>query len=67
MFFSVLFCYAFVHVGLLMPCGHLGKADFLALACDVYLRRCHFPIGILGHVWCLIISIPDLCPLSYYQ
>ena len=26
---------------------------------------CHFTIGILGQVWCLIVSIPDLCPLSY--
>ena len=24
-----------------------------------------FPCGILGQVWCLIVSIPDLCPLSY--
>ena len=23
-------------------------------------------IGILGQVWCLIVSIPDLCLLSYY-
>ena len=23
-------------------------------------------IGILGQVWCLILSIPDLCPLSYF-
>ena len=23
-------------------------------------------IGILGQVWCLIVSIPDLCPLSYF-
>ena len=22
--------------------------------------------GILGQVWCLIVSIPDLCPLSYF-
>ena len=22
-------------------------------------------IGIQGQVWCLIVSIPDLCPLSY--
>ena len=21
-----------------------------------------FPCGILGQVWCLIVSIPDLCP-----
>ena len=24
-----------------------------------------FPNGILAQVWCLIVSIPDLCPLSY--
>ena len=24
---------------------------------------CHFPIGILGQVWYLIVSIPDLCNL----
>ena len=28
---------------------------------------CHFPIGILGQVWYLIVSIPDLCTLTYYQ
>ena len=22
-------------------------------------------IGVLGQVWCLIVSIPDFCPLSY--
>ena len=25
----------------------------------------HFPIGILGEVWYLIVSIPDLCTLTY--
>ena len=25
--------------------------------------ECHFPIGILGQVWYLIVSIPDLCTL----
>ena len=44
-------------------------ADLLVLICDVFFlffksRRCHFPIGILGQVWCLIVSIPDLYPLS---
>ena len=24
------------------------------------------PIGILGQVWYLIVSIPDLCPLTYF-
>ena len=27
---------------------------------------CHFPIGILGQVWYLIVSIPDLCNLTYF-
>ena len=41
------------------------RADLLALDCGVYLCVCHFPIGILGQVWYLIVSIPDLCTLTY--
>ena len=26
------------------------------------MSNCHFPIGILGQMWCLIVSIPDLSP-----
>ena len=26
-----------------------------------------FPFGILGQAWYLIVSIPDLCPLSYFH
>ena len=26
-----------------------------------------FPCGILGQVWYLIVSIPDLCPLSEFK
>ena len=29
------------------------------------MKRFYFPIGILGQVWYLIASIPDLCTLSY--
>ena len=29
--------------------------------------ECHFPIGILGEVWYLIVSIPDLCTLTYFN
>ena len=43
------------------------RAGLLALVCGDLLRRCRFPIGILGQVWCLIVSIPDLCPLSYFN
>ena len=42
----------------------------LFLSCVVMLSCisvCHFPIGILGQVWYLIVSIPDLCPLSSFD
>ena len=26
----------------------------------------HFPIGILGQVWYLVVSISDLCTLTYF-
>ena len=35
-------------------------ADLLALVCDVYCDFVTFPFGILGQVWYLIVSIPDL-------
>ena len=43
------------------------RADHLALVCDVSLRICNFPIGILGRVWYLIVSTPDLCTLTYFD
>ena len=43
------------------------RADLLALVCGVLLRVCHFPIGILCQVWYLIVSIPDLCTLTYFS
>ena len=33
----------------------------------VLLWVCHFPIGILGLVWHLIVLIPDLCTLIYFD
>ena len=43
------------------------RADLLALVCDVYCGCVTFPCGILGQVWYLIVSIPDLCHLSYFN
>ena len=40
--------------------------DFLALVGDVYCIFVTFPCGILGQVWYLIVSFPDLCHLSYF-
>ena len=59
-------CHAFasVHYCLVVTC--LERADLLALVCDVLLRFRHFPFGILGRVWYLIVLIPDLYHLSYF-
>ena len=40
------------------------RADLLALVSDVYCIFVTFPCGILGQVWYLIVSFPDLCRLS---
>ena len=42
------------------------RADLLALVGDVYCIFVTFPCGILGQVWILIVSFPDLCRLSYF-
>ena len=34
--------------------------DLLALVGDVYCIFVTFPCGILGQVWCLVVSISDL-------
>ena len=72
----VLFCgYFFVicvcHVFLSVPCSLVvtcwERADHLALLCVIF--NCDFvtfPCGVLGQVWCLIVSIFDLCLLSYF-
>ena len=52
----------------LQSCGQLlGKGQPLgSLVCDVFLCFCHFPSGVLGQVWHLIVSIPNLCILPYF-
>ena len=60
-------CYVFVRVCLYVLCGHLlGKGWPLGSHLWCLLWVCHFPIGILGQVWYLIVSIPDLCTLTYF-
>ena len=43
------------------------RADLLTLVCGVALRVFHFPSGSLGQVWYLIVLIPDLCTLAYFD
>ena len=65
-FCSVLCLLCFVRVCLYVLCGHLlGKDWPLGSRLWCLLWVCHFPIGILGQVWYLIVSIPDLCTLTY--
>ena len=47
--------------------GHLLERGWtLGSLCGVLLWVCHFPIDILGQVWYLIVSIPDICTLTYF-
>ena len=67
-FCSVLCLLCFVRVCLYVLCGHLlGKGWPLRSRLWCLLWVCHFPIGILGQVWYLIVSIPDLCTLTYLE
>ena len=46
--------------------GHTFNREgslYLDLLCIVF---CHFPYGVLGQVWTLIVSIPDLCLHLYF-
>ena len=38
-----------------------------SLVCVVFLCFCHFPYDVLGQVWYLIVSNPDLRLLPYYK
>ena len=65
-FCSVLCLLCFVGVCLYVLFGHLlGKGWPLGSRLWCLLWVCHFPIGILGQVWYLIVSIPDLCTITY--
>ena len=65
-FCSVLCLLCFVRVCLYVLRGHLlGKGWPLGSRLWCLLWVFHFPIGILGQVWYLIVSIPDLCNLTY--
>ena len=67
-FCSVLCLLCFVRLCLYVLRGHLlGKGWPLGSRLWCLLWVCHFPIGILGQVWYLIVSIPDLCNLTYFK
>ena len=43
------------------------RAFLLALVDDVYCIFVTFPYGILGQVWYMTVSFPDLCRLSDFN
>ena len=64
MFFSVLcllcLCARLFICALWSPAGKGRPLGFRSVSF-------HFPVGILGQVWYLIVSIPDLCTLTYFR
>ena len=63
-------CFVFVMLSRLVHCSLVvtcwERANLLALLCVTF--SCVFvifPFVVLGQVWCLIVSIPDLCLPSY--
>ena len=63
-FFGVSHAFASVHCCLVVICWEL--ADLLALVGDVYCIFVTFPC-ILGQLWYIIVSYPDLSRLSYFD
>ena len=62
---SLLYCLV-CYCSLVITC--LEKADLLALLCLRFLCVfVTFPYGVLGKVWYLIVSIPDLCLLLSFD
>ena len=43
-----------------LPCGRLLGKGLLAFVGDVYCICVTYPCGILGQVWCLIVSFPEI-------
>ena len=58
--FRVCLAFLSVHYSLVVTCW---LTSWLAWMWS-FLIFCHFPIGFMGQVWCLIVSIPDLCILT---
>ena len=67
MLFMSCVCHAFTSVHCCLLVTYWEKADLLALTCDFNCVFVTFPCGILGQAWYLIVLIPDICHLSYFD
>ena len=65
-FLCLVFWHAFASVHCCLVVTSWERADLLTLVGDVYCIFVTFPCGIVGQVWYLIVSFPDLCHLSYF-
>ena len=68
--FFVLSCVCYVLCASLYMCFVVTcweRADLLALVCGVYCEFFTFPLVSWVRVWYLIVSIPDLCTLTYFN
>ena len=67
--FYFVFVLPYCLVCVLQPYGHLPRkgCSLGSPICDVFLCFVTFPYGVLDQLWYLIISIPDLCLLSYFH
>ena len=64
--FRVCHVFMYVHCSLVVTCWE--RANFLALfSVMFYCGYVTFPYGILGQVWNLIVSIPDLCLVTFFD
>ena len=61
-------CHAFLSVHCILVVTCWERADLLALL-DMMFSCVFvtFPCDVLGKVWYLIVSIPDLCLLTYFK
>ena len=60
-------CHAFLPVHCSLMVTSMERAGLLALLCAMFY--CVFvtsPCGVLGQMWYLIVSIPDICLLTYF-
>ena len=65
LFMSCVFhSFASVHCCLMVTCWE--RADLLGLVSMFNCVFVTFPCGVLGQEWYLLVSIPDLCHLSYF-
>ena len=64
--FCVYYAFLFVHCSLVVTCSEMAK--LLALSYMIFfVFFVTFPCVVMGQVWYLIVSIPDLCLRTYFN